>query len=279
MLKNKTAIITGGVRGIGFAITEELIKNGAKVVICSRTKSDLQKAILALNQNGKVAYGIVVDVSKFKDCEKLIKFAKNKLGSIDILVNNAGIFGPIGLLETNNPKAWQQALSVNILGAVYCSMLVLPYMKKQGSGKIINLAGAGVGGIKTLPRFSTYYTSKTAVVAFTENLASELEENNIQVNAISPGAVASDLTLSLLKLDESLVGEAMFKTSQKLKKDGGTSPKLAGQLVVFLSSNESNHISGRLLSTKWDKIENLKKQLKNNLYKLRRIDQELFYEK
>src|SRR3989344_2715949 len=104
LLNDKNIIITGGARGIGFSIAQELVKNGAKVVICSRTKSDLQKALLILNQKDKVAYGIVADVSKFKDSERLIKFAKSKLGGVDILVNNAGIFGPVGLLETNDPK-------------------------------------------------------------------------------------------------------------------------------------------------------------------------------
>lgn len=279
MAPNKNAIITGGARGIGFAIAEELVRNGVSVVICSRTKHELEKALVKLKQEGKAA-GKVCDVSKLSDCKKLIKFARSKLGSIDVLVNNAGIFGPVGPLETNDPKEWEKALKINLLGVVYCSMLAIPLMKKQGNGKIINLAGAGVGGTKPLPRFSAYYSSKTAVVAFTENLAAELEKENIQVNAISPGGVASALTLGLLKMNKSQVGEEMYQASKEFKEKGGTPPELAGKLVAYLISDKANHITGRLLSAKWDKVKDFKKlNGDQNLYRLRRIDNVKFFEK
>lgn len=281
MSLNKNAVITGGARGIGFAITQELVNLGTKVVICSRTRSDLQKALLILNRKSEVAYGIICDVSKLNDCQKLIEFAHSQTGRIDILVNNAGVFGPVGLLETNDPDNWKDALAINVLGAVFCSKLAIPYMKKQGAGKIINLAGAGVGGSKPLPRFSSYYVSKVAVVGFTENLAAELETENIQVNAISPGAVTSDLTLGLLKLDKSLVGEEMYQISKQLQEQGGTPPELAAKLVAFLVSNKADHITGRLLSAKWDTVEELQKEdtFTQDLYRLRRIDNRNFFEK
>lgn len=281
MSLNKNAVITGGARGIGFAITQELVNLGTKAVICSRTRYDLQKALLILNRKSEVAYGIICDVSKLNDCKKLIKFARSKLKKIDILVNNAGIFGPVGLLETNDPDDWKDALAINILGAVYCSKLVIPYMKRQGGGKIINLAGAGVGGPNPLPRFSAYYTSKAAVASFTETLAAELEIENIQVNAISPGAVASELTLGLLKLDKAQVGEEMYQTSKQLQEQGGTPPELAARLVAFLVSTKADHITGRLLSAKWDAIEELREWNKftQNSYRLRRVDNKIFFEK
>lgn len=278
MLEGKTAIVTGGSRGIGFAIAQELVNLRAKVVICSRNKVQLQKALTKLNKKDKVAYGVIADVSKLRDCKKLVRFARNRLKKIHILVNNAGIFGPIGTLETNDPKIWKKALEINLLGAVYCCMLTIPYMKECSGGRIINLAGAGVGGIQPLPRFTLYRTSKAAIVSFTENLAAELENSNIQVNAIAPGAVASELTLGLLKMDKSLVGEDMYKTSKKLQEKGGTSPKLVAKLVAFLVSDTSKHITGRLLSVKWDKIQDLEslKMSDQNLYRLRRIDSRLF---
>lgn len=281
MLKERTAIVTGGSRGIGFAIAKELSAQGADVVVCSRTEKQLSNAVNALSDMDKKAFGIVVDVSNFSDCQKLVEFAYARTGRIDILVNNAGIFGPVGLLETNDPEDWRKVLGINILGAVYCSKLVIPYMRKQGGGKIINLAGAGVGGSNPLPRFSGYYTSKAAVVSFTETLAAELEGENIQVNAIAPGAIASELTLGLLKLDKSLVGEEMFQVSKQLQKQGGTPPELAVKLVAFLATNRADHITGRLLSAKWDPIEELegKKNLGSNKYRLRRVDGESIFEK
>lgn len=281
MLKERTAIVTGGSRGIGFAIAKELASLGADVVICSRTEGQVNDAVDKLASEGKRVFGIVADVSQFGDCQKLIAFAYSQTGRIDILINNAGVFGPIGLLETNDPEGWKDVLAINILGVVYCSKLAIPYMKKQGSGKIINLAGAGVGGPNPLPRFSAYYTTKTAIAGFTQTLAAELAPHNIQVNAISPGAVASELTLGLLRLDRSVVGEEMYQTSQQLQEQGGTPPELAAALVAFLASERSDHITGRLLSAKWDLIEELDKvdTFTSNQYRLRRIDNRMFLEK
>lgn len=281
MLEGKTAIITGGSRGIGFAIAKELSNQGADIIICSRTQKQLDESVKKLALSNKKTFGITADVSQFEDCQRLVNFSHSQTGRIDILVNNAGIFGPVGYLETNDPAAWSDALAINVLGAVYCSGLVIPYMKNLGGGRIINLAGAGVGGPRPLPRFSAYYTSKAAVVSFTETLAAELEADNIQVNAIAPGGVASELTLGLLKLDKGLVGEEMYQASKLLKKQGGTAPELAAKLVAFLASSDADHITGRLLSAKWDPIQDLKKVpgLTQNLYRLRRIDNRNFFEK
>lgn len=279
MLLNKNAVITGGARGIGFAIAKELVNQGAKIVICSRTKPELQKALLELSKKGKAAYGIVCDVSKFSECKKLTKFALNKLASIDILVNNAGIYGSIGPFEKINLNEWHKAIQINFMGMVYCSYLVIPEMEKGRGGKIINLCGAGVGG-KSLPRFSAYFTSKIAVAGFTEVLADELKDKNIQVNSISPGGVNTYINEYLLKQGSKKAGKEMYEQALKQKKSGGTPPELAAKLVAYLVSDGSNHINGRLLSAKWNPPEKLKKvKLDNNLYKLRRIDQELFYEK
>lgn len=279
MLRGKVAIVTGGSRGIGFTIASELLKMGAKVVICSRTEKELKSAVKKLSIKGET-FGIIADVSKFSDCKKLVKFTLSQNGRVDVLINNAGILGPIGLLETNNQNDWKKVLLINMLGTVYCSKLVIPYMKKQGSGKIINLAGAGVGNMKTLPRFSAYYTSKAAIVAFTEYLAVELFDSNIQVNAIAPGGVASKLRLGLLKMDRGQVGDELYQDTKELKRTGGTPPELSGKLIAFLASEDSNHISGRLLSAKWEKVEDLKKlKPDQNIYRLRRIDNDLFAEK
>lgn len=280
MLQNKSAIVTGGSRGIGFAIAQELISQGALVVICSRTKDELEKALKILNKN-KTVFGITCDISKFSDCKKLIKFAKRKLNNIDILINNAGIYGPIGPFEELSMRNWHKALEINLMGMVYCSSLVIPEMLKKGRGKIINLCGAGVGSSKTMPNFTSYFTSKFAVAGFSEVLADEFQEKNIQVNAISPGAVNTYLNEYLIKQGPKKSGREMYDIALKQKRGGGTPPQVAAKLVAYLSSDQANHISGRLLSAKWNPPEKLKniKNFSRNLFKLRRIDQELFYEK
>lgn len=279
-LKGKSAIVTGGARGIGFVIAKELISQGAKVVICSRTKSELKNALVLLNKNEKIAFGKVCDVSKLSECKKLIKFAQKKLEKIDILVNNAGIYGPIDPLEKIDLKLWRKALEINLIGMVYLTSLIIPIMKKAAGGKIINLSGGGVGSSNVKPRISAYFTSKIAVAGFSEMIAEELKDHDIQVNSISPGAVNTYLNEYLLKMGPKKAGKEFYEQSLKQKKEGGTPPELAAQLVAFLSSDEANYISGRLLSAKWDNPERLKgKKLSQNLYKLRRIDNNLYYEK
>lgn len=279
-LKNKTALVTGGARGVGRSITEKLLTEGAKVFICSRNEEELEKTAKELDPTGKFLFFTKCGVSSFRDCQNLFGLVEKEFKSLDILVNNAGIYGPIGLVETNNPKEWAKTLEINLLGTVNCTMLALKIMKKQKSGKIINLAGAGAGGKKPLSRFSAYYTSKVAVAAFTEVVASEVVEDNIQINCISPGAINTYFTEFLLSQGEEKAGP-MYQQALKQKETGGDSPKLGAKLVAFLASEESNNVTGKILSAKWDKIEDLKKLGKEtaNKYTLRRIDEELFGEK
>ncbi len=280
MLSNKTAIVTGGARGIGFVIAKELVDQGAKVVVCSRTKFDLDKALKLLNTKEEVAYGKICDVSSLRDCKELIAFAKRKLHKIDILVNNAGIYGPIDSFERININDFKKTIDINLLGMVYCSYFVIPIMEKNGSGKIINVCGAGVGG-GTLPKFTAYFTSKFAVAGFTEVLSDELKEKNIQVNAISPGPVNTHLNKYLIEQGPKKSGEEIYKNAIRQQKEGGASPELAAKLVAYLVSPEANHITGRLLSAKWNPSENLKDitEFGSNLYKLRKINEEQYYEK
>ena len=279
-LINKTAIITGGARGVGKAITEEFLKEGARVLICSRNEKELEQACKSLDKSGKKLFYFTADVSQYNDCKKIFEHAGKLFNRLDILVNNAGIYGPIGPLEENSFEEWTRAIQINLLGTVLCTQIALEFMKKQKKGKIINLAGAGVGGQKPLGRFSAYYTSKAAVAAFTEVIASEVSENNIQINCISPGAINTYFTDYLLAQDPKKVGP-MYEQALKQKQSGGDSPELGAKLAVFLASEESNHITGKILSAKWDKSEKLKelKQTDRNIFTLRRIDEELFGEK
>lgn len=277
----RVAIITGGARGIGKAIAQKFIAEGIKVMICSRHAQEVKQTLRDLNSKGKLCKGLVIDVSKEAECKKLIRMTLKTFGRIDILVNNAGIYGDIGFLEAGSSAEWEKAFLINVFGMMYCTKSVLPYMKKLGSGKIINLAGAGVGGKKPLPRFSSYYVSKAAVVAFTEVIAAEVAENNIQVNCVSPGAVNTFFTDYLLSQGEVKAGKEMYAQATKQKKSGGDSPTLTADMAAFLASEESNHITGRMISAKWENKNSLLKlkPFSKSLYKLRRVDDFFFYEK
>lgn len=279
-LKEKTALITGGARGIGKTIAKQFLENGALVLICSRNKKELENTAIELDPSGKSIHCFPADISKFEECKSLFKYAVKLFGHLDILVNNAGIYGPVGLLEENPTEKWIETININLLGTVYCTQLAIPIMKKNKKGKIINLAGAGIGGSKPLSRFSAYYTSKASIAAFTEVIASELINYNIRINCISPGAVNTYFSDYLLSLDPEKVGP-MYGKTLKQRKTGGDPPELGAKLAVFLASDESSKISGKIISAKWDKIDNLKKitEKDKNKYTLRRIDEELFNEK
>lgn len=280
-LQGKVAIVTGGTRSIGKAIVTALLEKGASVFVCSRTQEEVDNVIAELDATGSRLKGMAADVSKKQDCKTLVESAVHVYGKIDILVNNAGIYGPIGPLEENDPEKWVQAFEINLFGAMYCTQLVIPYMKQQKHGKIINLAGAGVGGKRPLDRFTAYYASKAAVAAFTEAMGAELKDYNIQVNCISPGAVVSQFTDYLLAQGREKAGDTMYDQALKQKETGGDPPALAGETAAFLASDASNHISGKMLSAKWEKPADLMQMnpMKENLFNLRRIDDTFFYEK
>lgn len=275
--KDKCIIITGGSRGIGKAVAKNFFELGASVLICSRNKQEIVSTCKQIDPLGKRFLGIQADVSKISDCEKLIKYAVKKFGTIDILINNAGIYGEIGKLETSNMENWDRAIQVNLLGTVNCTKFAIPVMRKSHGGKIINFAGAGVGGKKALPNFSAYYTSKIAIVGFTETIAEELEEYNIQINSISPGPVNTGITDYLVAQGEKKAGQKMYQQAINQKKDYKNSSESAINMINFLCSKQAKNITGRLISSKWDKIDDLKKIYnKGDLFKLRRIDEQLF---
>ncbi len=279
-LEGKIAVVTGGSRGIGFAITKEFVSQGIRVLICSRNKKELLEAKKKLGSSGKNCFILQADVSKNQDCERLINQARLKFGRIDILVNNAGIYGPIGSFEKSSIKNWQETIQVNLMGVVNCSHLVIPIMKKQKSGKIINIAGGGVGSNNHIPFFSAYFTSKIAIVGFSETLAKELEKYNIQANCVSPGAFYTTMTKYLISQGRKRTGDKMYQQALEQKKSPNKSFKPLTDLIAFLSSAESNTITGRLFSAGWDQISEIKKiNQESSIYKLRRIDNILFHEK
>lgn len=277
-LKNKVAIVTGGPRGIGKAIATLFAKEGARVVIISRTTREVDSTVSEIKQNGGEVVGIVGDVSKREDVENLINVTISNFGTIDILINNAGVLKPIGPFINTNIEDWTKNFQINFLGAVLCCKAVLPVMIKKKRGKIVHLSGGG----STSPRanFTAYGVAKTAIVRFTETLAEELGEFNIQVNAISPGAVNTKMLTELLEAGE-LAGKKELEAAHIQAEKGGTPPELAAELALFLASDKSNDLTGRLISAvwdDWDNFNNIDEIMKSSLYTLRRIDGKNFVE-
>lgn len=281
VLKDKIAIVTGGSRGIGRAVVESLARAGCRVIVFSIVSLDLKVLKDDLLKNG-LRIGIKkVDVSNYGQVQKAVSEVVKKFDTIDIIVNAAGVYGPIGLFRDNNIKKWSQTLQVNLMGTVNVTHAVLPIMMRNKTGKIINFSGGGA--VNNFPNFSSYATSKAAVVRFTETIAEELKSYNIQINAIAPGAVNTKLLDESLEAGQKAVGDKFYEKIIKQKKDGGDSPQLAVDLILFLISDQSLNLTGKLISAKWDnwkewdksKIERLNN---SSEYTLRRIDNKYFKE-
>ena len=265
-LANKVAIVTGAGRGIGSCIALACCQQGAKVVLVSRTRKELESVARLFKTDSFLI--IEADVSREKDVERIIAETLNTFGSFDILVNNAGIQGPIGLVHENSVQEWQNTIEVNLIGTFLCTKAALPYMLQRQQGKIINLSGGGATSAR--PSFSAYAASKAAVVRFTETVAEEVKASNIQVNVISPGPVITRMWDKMLdSLDKMIPTEA--KAVENQMNAGGVSSKRVVDLAVFLASNTSNHLTGKLLSAMHDDWRQMG-ELHPDTYVLRRVD-------
>jgi 3-oxoacyl-[acyl-carrier protein] reductase len=268
-LEGKVTIVTGAGKGIGKAVTLAFAREGANVVAVSRTFSEVRDVAAQIAMMGRLALPLKVDVSRRGDVHKMVNSTIARFGRIDVLVNNAGVLGPVGPLVENDVDAWVNTIEVNLIGTFFCCREVLPTMMKQCGGKIINFSGGGATSPR--PRFSAYASSKTAVVRLTETLAEEVKEFNIQVNAIAPGAVDTRMHDQVLVAGEA-AGKKAMEESQKVKVTGGTPLKLPVELAIFLASDASDGLTGKLLSAVWDnwKKMDLNEVLSSDVYTLRR---------
>jgi 3-oxoacyl-[acyl-carrier protein] reductase len=279
-LAGKIALVTGGSRGIGFAIARALGRQGARVAITSRTPSELEAARAKLESDRIEIVGRPADVARYEDVRALVDAVHERWGHIDVLVNNAGVTGAIGRVDECDLAAWKLAIEVNLYGTMHACRAVLPMMRERRAGKIINVAGGGVGGPGVAARVSAYAASKAAIVQFTEAIAREAMSEGIQVNAIAPGAVVTEMTAGIVAAGPEHAGRELFERTLQQRQSGAESPDLAAQLVVWLASPESGALTGKLLSAKWDKVFaiNIDEANRSSLYTLRRVDGVLFTE-
>lgn len=276
LLNGKVAIITGANQGLGLAISRKYVNAGASIVMCARNGDLLTRAQKELTIGlaaGQVIEAVPADVSDLQSIEKLIKATLQRFGRIDILVNNAGIYGPMGSIEEVNWAQWIKAIEINLFGSILMCCAVLPTMKGQQKGKIIQLSGGGA--TNPMPNISAYAVSKAAIVRFAETLAEEVREFNIDVNAIAPGALNSRMLDEVLAAGPEKVGQAFFDKAIKQKESGGTGFDQGAELAVFLASDASNGITGKLISAMWDKWEHWPEHIDDlrtsDVYTLRRI--------
>ncbi|QKR99883.1 3-oxoacyl-ACP reductase FabG [Sphingomonas sp. CL5.1] len=194
-LQGKVAIVTGGSQGIGEAIAKRLAKDGATVaIVYSRNDAAADKVvseIVAAGGNAKAVRGNCADVA---DIQRFVEDVGAEFGRIDILVNNAGTFRTVPVAETTE-AIWDEQIDLNLKGTFFCVQAVLPWYRKQGGGKVINLSS--IAGVDAFPNCPAYCASKGGVSLLTKALASELARENINVNAIAPGNVATPINAHL----------------------------------------------------------------------------------
>lgn len=186
-LKGKTAIVTGGTKGIGRAISEALLREGVNVCISARHANEIEETVRALGKTGEGQLtGAVADVRDYDAVKALIQHAVDEFGGVDILINNAGI-GKFGKLEETSPEDFRAVLETNLFGVFYCCHEAIPAMKKRGGGYIINISS--LAGTNAHPKMAAYNASKFALNGLSEALMQEVRQDNIKVSYIMPGSV------------------------------------------------------------------------------------------
>ncbi len=283
-LADRNAIITGGSQGLGRALVDAFVREGANVIFCARDRD----AIAAMQEEYKEqvkasaypeqrVFAQGCDVSSVDDVEKLFAAADEIFpGPLHILVNNAGIYGPKGPTDDVDLEEWKRCIDVNLYGTLIPCRAAMHRFKKSGYGKIVNLSGGGA--TNPMPNISAYASAKAAVVRLTETLALELAPFGVDVNAVAPGALNTRLLDEVIAAGPEKVGADFYQKSVKQSKEGGVPLELGADLCVYLASDESDGISGKLISAKWDpwaRLQDYKADLQSSdIYALRRITPE-----
>jgi len=274
-LANRTAIITGASQGLGVAIAEHFLAEGANVVLCARSADELeaQRQRLAAIHGAERVLAMPADISVRGEVDALFEATQSRYGRLDILVCNAGIHGPMGSIDAIDWDAWVQAIAINLTGTVYCARKAVAAFKPQRYGKILMLSGGGA--TSPLPGISAYAASKAAIVRFAETLALEVREWNIDVHAIAPGAMVTRLTDETIDAGPARAGAALHARMVKLKQEGGSPLAHAADLCGYLASAESDGLTGRLISAPWDpwpfSLTQRQEIAESDIYALRRI--------
>jgi len=274
-LEGRTAVITGASQGLGLAIARAYVEAGAGVMLCARDAKRLESArqqLAAVARSGQKVLSHSADVSRPKDVDRLAAASFAAFPRVSILVNNAGVYGPFGAIEEVDWDEWVRSVEINLLGSVLMCRAFVPHLKSHRSGKILQVSGGGA--TRPLPRISGYAASKAAVVRFMETLAEEVRGDGIDVNALAPGALNTQMLDQILAAGADRVGPALHQQMLKQKEEGGAPPERAAALAVWLGSSASDGITGKLLSAVWDPWETLpshRDDLKGDVYTLRRI--------
>ncbi|MBI4100774.1 SDR family oxidoreductase [Candidatus Microgenomates bacterium] len=240
-LSNQIAIITGASSGIGAASAKILAKQGAKVALAARREDKLNQVAKEITDFGGEVLTVCTDVSHKDQVEAMVSQTVGKWGKVDILLNNAGIAHFASFLEMTEDQ-WNETLDINLKGQFLVAQAAAKEMIKNHYGRIINIASVAAGQIGIgFPSIAHYCASKGGVVAMTEALTTELTPQGINVNAIAPGLISTEMTVQIESDPSTLQG--MIK---RVPKGRAGKPEEIANVVVFLASKESEYVSGAL---------------------------------
>jgi len=270
----KTALITGASSGLGVSIARRFLQQGFSLHLVARRKKELEKVCGEFRQHkNSTVKSWVCDLADKNERARFLNEFTQTCPHLDVLINNAACQGPIGPFGTNDLEDWQNTLNLNLLAPVHICHQLLPLLKKAGAGVIINISGGGATGPR--PNFSAYASSKAALVRFSENLAEETRHLGIRVNCIAPGAMPTEMLKKVLEADKRNAGEKEIEQAKKVFSGPADVMEKAANLALFLASDESVGITGKLISAVWDQWEDWPKHLseldQTDAYTLRRI--------
>ena len=240
--RGKVAIVTGGARGLGFAIAEELVSEGAKVFICD--VSGAEDAAHTLAAAGGDVKGGFADVASEESVKAMVEAAHACFGRVDILVNNAAIAADMAMtrFEDISPRAFLRMMEVNALGTFLCCQAVSPIMRAQRYGRIVNMASGTA--FRGMPFISHYVASKGAVMTLTRSLAHELGEDEITVNAVSPGYTITGPNMANESYMQKVRPEVL--KLRAIKRDAHADDVVGA--VLFLASDAAKFVTGQILA-------------------------------
>lgn len=267
--KNKNILVTGAGRGIGKRLALGFARLGSRIALAARSKAEIDLAHIEIEQAGGNALRIRADVRDPEQLALAVDRARVVFGSpIDVLICAAAISGPLNSFLQAPLKAWTEAIQINLLGVVHSCRAVLPSMIEKRAGKIIVL----VCESDEVPKlnFSAYATSKTAVVRLVESIAAEVSEHNVQINCFDPGPAYTSLTDEIIRAENRLESRVVT-AAKETRRTGGMSPQVQLDIAAFLASEQSNHITGKLIhaTDDWKKLKSA--SLRPDALTLRRL--------
>lgn len=261
-------LVTGAGRGIGKRLAFGFAMAGARVGLLARSKAELDLADLEIEHAGGISLRIRADVTDYEQMCAAVDRVRVHYGGVNALVCAAAIQGPIGSFAESSPKNWAETIQTNLIGVIHSCRAVLPQMIERRSGKIIVLAGGG--SVHPRANFSAYAASKAAVARFVETLADEVRDHNVQVNCLHPGNAYTHMTDEILRAGDR-AGEAEIDDARRVRETGGIAPEKQLALAKFLASEESNHVSGKIIHVNddWKRLKD--SAIHPELYTLRRV--------